>query len=331
MFASKTTEHLAFMSRQLAHLLASNEAEAALQRLADASPERYEKEIGYLRRLFTNTETPERALGPNPYRMLAKLMPAVPESKNDFFRGFVDYLRQSRVVFETYWAGVVGLTWYLAALSLVVIVITLIFGLSVVPSFEGMFAEHYEQLPALTQTVFKFGGSGFPLVGILLALIVALVVWFVAMFHRRIQQIEPLPRWPSWVPMIGRVAEYYNLGLFLNFCRLLMDCKLTPGQAVTLAAKASNQPDTLSIDSLHGETGDFSDLPILAELAIAEKLGNFRAEINHQCEEHIGKMSLILIQVRDQFSLVLKLLLYVFVGTLVVAMYLPIFKMGSVI
>jgi len=331
MFASKTTEHLAFMSRQLSHLMENNETDHALTKLSDASPDRYKNEIAYLGSLFTGAEATGQFLGPNPYRMLSRLLPEVPDSKNRFFRGFVEYVRQSKIIFETYWAGVVGMIWYLAALSLVMIMIAVIFGAYVVPTFESMFSQFDRPLPALTAAVFKFGGKGFPLIVIVLGAFIALIVWFVSMFHRRIQRIEPLPNWPSWMPFVGRLADYYNLGLFLNFCRLLMESDLDRGHAVSVAAKATNQPDNLSIESLHAGDGDYEDIPILAELAIAENLGNFRNELSHQCDEHLGKMSLILVQARDQFSLVLKLLLYVFVATLVIAMYLPIFKLGSVI
>lgn len=331
MFASKTTGHLAFMSRQLSHLMESEDVDGALAQLKDASPNQYKNEIAYLSSLFAGTESPQQPLGPNPYRMLSRLLPEVANAKNVFFRGFVDYVRQSKIIFETYWAGVVGMIWYLAALSLVMVVIAVIFAAYVVPSFESMFSQSGVPLPTLTTAVFKFGGKGLPLFVAILGIFVALIVWFVATFHRRIQAIEPLPSWPKWMPIVGRIADYYNAGLFLNFCRLLIESDVAHDHAVSIAAKAANQSGDLSIDSLHDEDGDYADLPIFAELAIAQKLGNFHGELSHQCDEHLGKMSLILIQARDQFSLVLKLLLYIFVATLVIAMYLPIFKMGAVI
>jgi len=333
MFNSKSTDHLGFVSRQLSSLLADEQLEPALQRLAEASPPQYSQDIEYLRGLLAGLSEDGPSLGPNPYRAMAALLPSVSGPKNKFFREFVAYVQQSKVVFETYWAGVVGLVWYLAALSAVALVVAIVFGTFVIPSFENMFSQFGAPLPELTQAVFVFGGLGIPLFAVLLALVVGLVVFFVAQFHRRIQQLSPLPRWPSWAPIVGKIAESYNLGLFLNYTRILRECDVNPEQAVADAASAANQPEGLSFGALGNSDGNFAQLPVLTELGVAAKLGNFDSEIIHQCDEHIGNMALALalLEARDRFSLILKIALYLFVATLVVAMYLPIFKMGSVI
>ncbi len=331
MFKSKSTDHLAFVSRQLSGLLADEQLEPALQKLSEASPPQYSQDIEYLRSLLAGSSDDGPRLGPNPYRAMAALLPSVSGSKNTFFREFVAYVQQSKVVFETYWAGVVGLVWYLAGVSAVALVVAIIFATSVIPSFESMFSQFGAPLPELTQAVFAFGGFGIPLFAIALALVVGLVVFVVTQFHRRIQQLTPLPRWPSWAPIIGKIAESYNLGLFLNYTRILRESGVDPRQAVADAASAANQPEGLAYDSLGSGEGGFPQLPVITELGVASKLGNFDAEIIHQCDEHIGNMVLALVEARDRFSLILKIALYLFVATLVVAMYLPIFKMGSVI
>ena len=45
----------------------------------------------------------------------------------------------------------------------------------------------------------------------------------------------------------------------------------------------------------------------------------------------IGQGHMALVEARDRFSLVLKIVLYLFVAALIVAMYLPIFKIASVV
>lgn len=331
MFSSKSTNHLAFVSRQLSNLLADEQLETALQRLAAASPKQFAEDIEYFRNLLNGSDQKGPALGPNPYATLAMLLPAVKGSTNTFFRAFVEYVQQSKVIFETYWAGVVGLVWYLAALSWVALVVAVVFGAHVVPTFTSMFSEHGASLPKLTTTVFAFRGAGIPLFTVGLVLVIGLVVWFVVFFHRRIQRLAPLPRWPKWAPIVGGIAESYNLGLFLNFARMLRESDVDPDRAVAEAATAANQSAGLSFEALANHDGDFGQLPVLTELSVAARLGYFDNEVAHQCDQHVGRMSLALIEARDRFSLVVKLVLYVFVGTLVVAMYLPIFKMGSVI
>ena len=331
MFASKSTDHLAFVSRQLSHLLSDEELEPALQRLVDASPQQYARDVEYLRNLLSGSAELGPSLGPNPYPTLAQLLPAVGRSKNGFFRHFVEYVQQSKVVFQTYWVGVVGMIWYLAALAAVALGIAIIFGAMVYPSFDTLFAEFGGVMPDLTSTMFDLSVAGIPIVAVALAVVVGLVVWFVVLFHGRIQRLAPLPRWPAWTPVVGRIAESYNLGLFLNFADMLVKSDVEASRAVAEAARAANLPADLSFESLAAANGDFGEDPVLTELGVAAKLGYFEDEVAFQCDQHIGRMSLALVEARDRFSLILKFVLYLFVAGLVVAMYLPIFKMGSVI
>ncbi len=331
MFSSKSTDHLAFVSRQLSNLLSDEQLEPALKRLAEASPRQYAEDVEYLRNLLSGSTDQGPSLGPNPYATLAKLLPAVVGPKNGFFRKFVEYVQQSKVVFETYWAGVVGMIWYLAALSAVALVVATIFGVFVIPSFSSMFSQFGAPMPKLTTAVFAFGGTGIPLFAVLLTILVALVVWFVVLFHSRIQRLSPLPRWPTWAPIVGAITESYNLGLFLNFTRILVESDVEATRAVAEAAKAANQSPKLSFEDLQTSDGDFDQSAVLTELGVAAKLGYFNEEITFQCDQHIGRMSLALVEARDRFSLILKFVMYLFVATLIVAMYLPIFKMGSVI
>lgn len=331
MFSSKSTDNLAFISRQLANLLKEQQLESALQNLTTASPPEYSRDIEYMRGILAGDSESGPTLGPNPYRTIAKLLPSVQGPKNTLFREFVAYVQQNKVVFETYWTGVVGLIWYLAAVAVVALVVAVVFATYVMPAFNGMFSQFGAPLPEFTQLVFAFGGVGVPLFAVVLALVVGIVVLFVALFHRRIQQLSPLPRWPTWAPVIGKIAESYNLGLFLNYTRILRESGVDPKQAVADAAEAANQPDGLSYDQLGVDESSFSQLPVLTELGVAAKLGHFDSEISHQCDQHVGNMSLVLVEARDRFSLILKIALYSFVAALVIAMYLPIFKMGSVI
>ena len=110
-----------------------------------------------------------------------------------------------------------------------------------------------------------------------------------------------------------------------------MESGVSPDQAIKIASREANVPDTVTNGSTSFAAGDVGDFSIISELAIAARLGNLRDEVAYQCEEHIGKLSLVLMDARDRFSLILKIIIYAFVATLVVAMYLPIFKLGSVI
>ncbi len=331
MFSSRTTDNLAFVSRQLASLADDQPIEAALDRLKDASPEEYANDVEYFRELLAGEASGKAGLGPNPYRAIASFMPSVGDKKNTLFRAFVDFVQRSKVIFETYWVGILGLMSYLAAVAVVAVIVAFIFWKYVIPSFSGMFGEFGSRLPQFTQMIFAYGDKGIPIFAIALILLVVAVVFFVALFHRRVQQLSPLPRWPVWTPIVGRVAEVYNFGLFLNYARMLRECGVDQERAVADAAAASNQPESLSYGELKRDPSSHAELPAMTELGIAAKFGNFDAELEHQCDQHVAALSLILVQARDRFSLLLKTALFVFVAALVVAMYRPIFQMGSVV
>ncbi|MDJ0749462.1 MAG: hypothetical protein QNJ11_08250 [Woeseiaceae bacterium] len=331
MFSSKSTENLAFVSRQLANLLKEASIDDALDKLSSSSPDEYASDVAYIKSLLDGSGESRPELGPNPYDAIARLLPSAKSARDTLFKEFVTYVQQSKIVFETYWAGVVGLIWYLAGVSVVALIVGYIYSTAVVPSFSSMFGSFGETLPDYTQAVFDFGGVGIPTFAVVLALTVGLVVFFVSLFHRRIQQMAPLPRWPKWAPILGRIAETYNLGLFLNYANILRKCGVDARVAVADAAAASNQAEDLALDTLANDVAAHRQSNALTELGIAARLGNLDSELSHQCEQHVGNLTLALVEARDRFSLVLKIALYLFAAALIIAMYLPIFKLGSVV
>ncbi|MEN7343698.1 MAG: hypothetical protein AAAFM81_12180, partial [Pseudomonadota bacterium] len=134
---------------------------------------------------------------------------------------------------------------------------------------------------------------------------------------------------PSWLPFIGTVSETYNTGLFLNFAHLLCESGVDTDVAIREAAKISAQPDSLTLSALM-DSRRFAHSKELSALGIAARLGQAPVELAHQCDEHASTLALALIRSRDRMSLLLKLTLFVFVGLLIIAMYLPIFKMGAI-
>ncbi len=331
MFSSKSTDHLAFVSRQLASLTKSEPLDSALKRMKSTCPQVYSDDIDRLQNLLSHTSEPDTSLGSNPYATLSRLMPGSGGSKTKFFGNFVSYVQQSRVLFETYWAGAVSMIWYLVAVCIVAVGVALMYGLFVLPSFSQMFSQFGHTLPEPTQWLFGPGGTVFPLFAVALGVTASAIAWFVVSFHKRIQALEPLPRWPTWVPVVGSLAETYNLGLFLNFTRVQIESDVENSRAVADAAHLTNQSTDLSLENLGQEGAAAGDSSVLTELGIASRLGRFDEELQFQCDQHIGRLSLSLVEARDRFSLGLKLFLYIFVAMLIFAMYLPIFRMGSII
>ncbi|MDH3620686.1 MAG: hypothetical protein OER91_07335 [Gammaproteobacteria bacterium] len=313
MSSYKSIERMTFLSRQLADIADDGSERSALARLKDACQGQYATEMADLEQILGSQAGEEQSSRAQPYRILPQLLREVPGRKVTLLRGFVDYLRQSRTVFDTYWEGVAGTFAYLATLAAMLAVVSVVFGLWTIPSFERMFTEFGAELPALTAAVFKYG-AGVPIVAIVTLAIIVFVAWFAITTIRRMKSLEPLPAWPHSMPLFGSVARSYNQLLLLNFARLLMESGVSQDDAIRVAARETGQPETLG-----------------AELAIAAKLGNLRNEITRQCEERLDSLALAMVGARDRFALFLKIAIYSLVAVLVIAMYLPIFRLGSVI
>ncbi|MFK7885968.1 MAG: hypothetical protein AB8G16_03810 [Gammaproteobacteria bacterium] len=329
MFDSSATRNLAFVSRRLAGLLEDHGLEEALGKISDVTPAHYDVDIERLRALLSGAAPAPPSIGLSPLRTLFKLLPAESGKRGAFFASFVDYIEHNRGLFRTYWAGISSLFWYLFGVAIFALVVMTQYNLFVLPQFRALFNGMGQNLPTLTLWVFQASRP----ISILFALVLVfcvlpLLVMFVTMY-RRIQKLEPMPSMPTWVPFVGRLTRTYNQGLFMNFARILREADVPPNQAVREAANAANLHQSLTPDALRGKSETLPDDPTLSQLWVAARLGQFDAELSHHCTDHIGELIATLTSVRDRAALLLKVLLFVFVGTVVVALYLPIFRLGT--
>ena len=313
MYSHRSIEHLTFLCRQLAEIADDGDERASLARLKEAAQGRYTSAFADLEKLL-QSDADHGFSHHHPFRLLARLTQEVPRRRITLLRGYVEFLRQSRMVYATYWKGAMGVFSYLATLAVILMVVSFIFGFWSMPSFAQLFEEFGAELPRLTATVFSLGGVGLTgLAGLVLAIILLIAV-FATSTIRRMKRLDLLPAWPSWVPLFGGVATDYNQIVMLNLARLLIRAEVPQNEAVRIAAQATDQSETLS-----------------PELALAARVGNLGNELEVQCNERLETLALGLVGERDRFALVLKLAIYLLVAVLIIAMYLPIFRLGSVI
>ncbi len=331
MFTAKYADRLGFVSRQLAGQLPARDLETALKTLEQTLPQEYAADVQTLRSVL---KTGGEAVGSRylgPWHALRRMIAAVPDKRAELFARFHEYLGQNQVLISTYWAGVVSIFSYLAAISSVALVVAYIFATKVIPSFAEFFGSFRAELPFLTRAVFEIGSATILIGGLVLLAVVAAAGWATLTLNSRIRYLEPLPNWPGWVPLISGVSESYNNGLFINIARILRESGAPIDDAIDIASLAANKPHGFTLDGIVANPEELPDNSVLHELAYAKKLGTFDSELQFQCDRHLEQMTFVLANARDRIALLVKTVLFVFVATLVVAMYLPIFKMGSVI
>ncbi|MEL6215684.1 MAG: hypothetical protein AAFQ99_08410 [Pseudomonadota bacterium] len=328
---NRTAEHLAFLSRQLSALSADQAMPDAIAELRKQLPEAYQADLGRLEDIVISTKNPERTPGESVLSAYPRLAAALPESaRSGLFPRVSEFVDQQRSLFSTYWAGLVSQMWYLGWVLLVAVLVASIMSGIVIPSFEVMFSTYNARLPGLTRAVFQMEGLWFGALVLAGAVAAAVAIIGIATFSKRIASLAPAWHWHRYIPGFSPSVAAYNMSLFLNFTRILIESGLEEEHAVRISQELSSI-DAAALLNEDTPAGDHEVLPNLVELRIARSLGLFRNELEAQCDFHPATLATALTKTRDSFSWAMRLILYLVVGILVVACYLPIFSLGTVI
>ena len=234
--------------------------------------------------------------------------------------------------------------YYPAAVIAVAIIVSSILLIYVIPQFEGIFKSFGADLPAFTKMV--VGASRFMTENGLYILMgfIAVVVGFIMAKKRSTTFAHWIDRTSLKIPIIGGILEQAAIA---RFCRTL---------AITFAAGV---PLVDALQIVSGATGntvfDKAAAKIREDIAVGHQLqmamqqtGVFPNMVIQMASigEESGSLDEMLIKVAeayeeevsnsvDALSSLLEPLIIVFVGvivgTMVIAMYLPIFKMAAVI
>ena len=234
--------------------------------------------------------------------------------------------------------------YYPAAVIAVAIIVSSILLIFVIPQFEAIFQNFGADLPAFTKMV--VGASRFMksnCIYMLLGFVVAIVA-FIMIKKRSTKFAHFLDRVSLRIPIVGGILEQAAIA---RFCRTL---------AITFAAGV---PLVDALDIVNGATGntvfDNAAARIRGDVAVGHSLQLAMQQTNvfpnmviqmAAIGEEAGSLDEMLIKVAeayeeevsnavDALSSLLEPLIIVFVGVIVgamvIAMYLPIFKMAAVI
>jgi type IV pilus assembly protein PilC len=233
---------------------------------------------------------------------------------------------------------------YPAAVLVVAVIVTVVLLLFVIPQFESLYKGFGADLPAFTQMVInlsKFVQHD----GIYLAVVLGLVGWSFFYFKKRSKPMrEFLDRLSLRLPIIGPIL---NKAAIARFARTLS------------TMFAAGVPLVEALESVAGATGNIvyenAVLKMRDEVATGQRLqrsmetcGLFPNMVNQMIavgeesgslDEMSGKVATFyeaeVDNAVDAMSSLLEplimVILGVLVGSLVIAMYLPIFKLGSVV
>jgi len=233
---------------------------------------------------------------------------------------------------------------YPAAIVIAAFVVTAILMIFVVPQFESMFNNFGADLPALTQFVvdlseifqeywwLMFGGIG-------------LVVWFIMQMKRRSKAFNvTLDKVSLHLPIVGEILRKATIARFARTLSTMFAAGVPLVEALnTVAGAAGNvvyaeaiikmRDDVstgLTLTSTLKQTNLFPNM-VVQMIAIGEESGALDAMLAKVADFYEEEVDDAVEGLSSLLEPVIMGVLGVLIGGLVIAMYLPIFKMGAVV
>lgn len=210
-----------------------------------------------------------------------------------------------------------GLVVYTTLLTVILLFIILLFATSVLPQFETLFTSFGTGLPPLTRFMLH------PLGQVLVAgvpLMLVLVLWLTLRRARQVLTLRVEPRgWLYLMPFVRRAFLSFRLWVLARIA-----CALAASGADAQASAAVFEAlDTLKRGSQGGSVHHF--------LMLASQLGTLTSESRHWVEVAERDVLVNLAGARDRIAMTVQLGLGVIAGLMVIAMYLPLFVLGSAV
>jgi hypothetical protein len=301
-----------FVAHQFAQEFAGGkDASAAAQNLRAALPGEYHWAI---------TETESTLGGESTSRASAQLralLAAVRGNGMSIERTYAAYdvaARDFRSGLSPALAGATTLGTYLALLAFLLVIVASIYTIFVLPQFRTTFEGVEAKLPAFTELVI---GSAWLFAPILALFVAAIVVFLVGVvkLKQRLQALAPVRPLLARVPGMRAWAKDHDVSLWMRYLALLLDAGATQETAAAIATKLVGEPS--------------GHRPRL--LSSAATLGRLREELTRLLDEDAREAVARFEEPRNGLVLVLRILIYAIVSSYLIAMYLPIFKLGSII
>jgi hypothetical protein len=217
------------------------------------------------------------------------------------------------------WQSYRGIAVHFALVTVFAVLIIYTLRIYVLPQFATIFQSFGAELPGLTQWVLTWsGGVALPVVLLLLAVAAFLLPRRV---RRQVElRIDPgRAPWPAL--LLGRRVGGLWAAYEIVYAQAAHREGMTPREALDAAAAYAR--DWL---------GDGRSWPeaARAQAESAGNLGTFEAELQYQLDEQWRELPIHAAARREWIALGASLLLGLYIGFVVIAIYLPIFKLASV-
>lgn len=231
--------------------------------------------------------------------------------------------RETELAFRPVWQSYRGVAVHFALVTALAWVLFGAVGIYVIPQFDAIYHQAGVELPAVT----RFALSPLPRTLQLLLLSACAIALFWA--PRRVGATIGLTRTSThnWLSrlLLGRsLDEVWNL-LELQVCAAAAQAGLTADAALNIAQRFTDRwlgPRAHAVSQRE---------QMREQLAVAGRLGTLDAELDHQIYARLSVLPLRASARREVVGFAANILLGLVIGQLVIAIYLPIFKLAVII
>ncbi|MDH3314793.1 MAG: type II secretion system F family protein [Gammaproteobacteria bacterium] len=233
---------------------------------------------------------------------------------------------------------------YPAAVLIMAIVVTAVLMIFVIPQFAALFRDFGADLPSMTQMVINMSDFVVANVGILFVGVVGGVVGLVQLHKRSVPFQHLIQRLSLKVPVFGVIIEKATIARFARTLSTMFAAGVPLVEAMeSVAGAAGNVVYGNAILKMRDEiatgqqlqvsmrdTGLFPNM-VVQMVAIGEESGSIDAMLGKVADFYEQEVDDAVDAMSSLMEPIIMAVLGVLIGGLVIAMYLPIFKMGQVV
>jgi type IV pilus assembly protein PilC len=233
---------------------------------------------------------------------------------------------------------------YPAAVLVVAVVVTVILLIFVIPQFEKLFEGFGAELPAFTQMVInasRFLQNN----GVFVAMVVAAGIYAFIYFHKRSKKMrEVLDRMALKLPIIGPILTKSAIARYARTLSTMFAAGVPLVEALESVAGATGNivyedavmkmreevSTGIRLQQAMQNTGVFPNM-VIQMIAVGEESGSLDEMSGKVATFYEADVDNAVDSMSSLLEPLIMAILGVLVGGLVIAMYLPIFKLGSVV
>ena len=246
------------------------------------------------------------------------------------YKEFYDRFIQNPNRIKLHMKDSIGILIYLGSITMVSSICVAIYLIFVLPQFKQTFQGAGHKLPGLTELVLTISSEYSILFLSMIVVVMNAIVILLRNMFLNVNNLNYFLDKHLQLPYIGEIFKSFNIYLSFNILSLVIKSGLTKNEGLDALEKISNNNCCIDTAALKNcETTK----PYSAEysLSLASSVDTFEEELSYLVNKHEYIDAQKLNQLKTSiFVLFVGFAVFVF-GTILIAMYLPIFQMGKLI